>query len=117
MGWALVEDYVLPGGSLSQDGLGNRVVRLFPVFYIVPSLTPHFLRDFERIVLEAYEWLLDNYEPGDCIFLFGALDWHMKCTSVVPEGHIGFSRGAFQVRVLSAMIDKVRAVVTSVGSG
>ncbi|KDR68085.1 hypothetical protein GALMADRAFT_1354883 [Galerina marginata CBS 339.88] len=45
--------------------------------------------DFERTVMAAYRWLSDNYEPGDCIFLFG------------------FSRGAFQVRVLSAMINKV----------
>ncbi|KAF9028035.1 WD40 repeat-like protein [Hymenopellis radicata] len=45
--------------------------------------------NFERIVCGAYRWLSDNYEPGDCIFLFG------------------FSRGAFQARVISAMIDKV----------
>jgi len=45
--------------------------------------------NFERIVLNAYRWLSDNYEEGDRIFLFG------------------FSRGAYQVRALSAMIDKV----------
>ncbi|KAF8901488.1 WD40-repeat-containing domain protein [Gymnopilus junonius] len=45
--------------------------------------------NFEKTVLEAYRWLSDNYRKGDCIFLFG------------------FSRGAFQVRVLSAMIHKV----------
>ncbi|TFK19343.1 hypothetical protein FA15DRAFT_697596 [Coprinopsis marcescibilis] len=45
--------------------------------------------NFERTVIAAYRWLSDNYEEGDRIFLFG------------------FSRGAFQVRVLSAMIDKV----------
>ncbi|KDR76655.1 hypothetical protein GALMADRAFT_139557 [Galerina marginata CBS 339.88] len=45
--------------------------------------------NFEQTLLAAYRWLSDTYEPGDCIFLFG------------------FSRGAFQVRVLSAMIDKV----------
>ncbi|KJA23435.1 hypothetical protein HYPSUDRAFT_137760, partial [Hypholoma sublateritium FD-334 SS-4] len=45
--------------------------------------------DFERTVLAAYRWLSDVYKTGDRIFLFG------------------FSRGAFQVRVLSAMIDKV----------
>ncbi|KDR70478.1 hypothetical protein GALMADRAFT_76068 [Galerina marginata CBS 339.88] len=44
---------------------------------------------FDQTVLAAYRWLSDNYERGDCIFLFG------------------FSRGAYQVRVLSAMIDKV----------
>ncbi|KAF8878890.1 WD40-repeat-containing domain protein [Gymnopilus junonius] len=48
--------------------------------------------DFEKTVLGAYRWLSDNYREGDCIFLFG------------------FSRGAFQVRVLSAMIHKARTV-------
>ncbi|KAJ2913619.1 hypothetical protein MD484_g6797, partial [Candolleomyces efflorescens] len=45
--------------------------------------------DFEKHVQSAYRWLSDNYEDGDCIFIFG------------------FSRGAFQARVLSAMIDRV----------
>ncbi|KAF9524055.1 hypothetical protein CPB83DRAFT_898202 [Crepidotus variabilis] len=45
--------------------------------------------DFERTVKAAYKWLSDNYQDGDCIFLFG------------------FSRGAFQVRVVAAMIHKV----------
>ncbi|KZV80601.1 hypothetical protein EXIGLDRAFT_629887 [Exidia glandulosa HHB12029] len=44
---------------------------------------------FEKILLDAYHWLVDNYKQGDRIFLFG------------------FSRGAYQVRVLSAMIDSV----------
>uniref|UniRef100_A0A0W0F4B2 Putative WD40 repeat-like protein n=1 Tax=Moniliophthora roreri TaxID=221103 RepID=A0A0W0F4B2_MONRR len=44
---------------------------------------------FERILLSAYRWLSETYEPGDRIFLFG------------------FSRGAYQVRALSAMIEKV----------
>ncbi|EDR04472.1 uncharacterized protein LACBIDRAFT_304572 [Laccaria bicolor S238N-H82] len=63
--------------------------------------------NFERTVLGAYRWLSDNYEPGDCIFLFGALEQYVICLSVDAEGSTGFSRGAFQVRVLSAMIDKV----------
>ncbi|KAF4618298.1 hypothetical protein D9613_011523 [Agrocybe pediades] len=46
-------------------------------------------RDFDKTVMDAYRWISDNYESGDLIFLFG------------------FSRGAFQVRVLSAMIEKV----------
>ncbi|KAJ3547269.1 hypothetical protein NM688_g5418 [Phlebia brevispora] len=45
--------------------------------------------NFEPIILDAYRWLADHYEDGDCIFLFG------------------FSRGAYQVRVLSAMIQRV----------
>ena len=40
------------------------------------------LRDFERTVLGAYRWLSDNYEPGDCIFLFGALDRHVNFISM-----------------------------------
>ncbi|EMD30969.1 hypothetical protein CERSUDRAFT_100829 [Gelatoporia subvermispora B] len=45
--------------------------------------------NFETIVLNAYRWLSDKYREGDKIYLFG------------------FSRGAYQVRVLSAMINKV----------
>jgi len=82
-------------------------------FYVVPSLTHHLFRDFERTVFGAYRWLSDNYEPGDCIFLFGELDRQMKCISLVPDDYTGFSRGAFQVRVLSAMIDKVLNIITS----
>ncbi|KAF8517064.1 hypothetical protein BU17DRAFT_50241, partial [Hysterangium stoloniferum] len=45
--------------------------------------------NFEKIVISAYRWLADNYQDGDKIYLFG------------------FSRGAYQVRVLAGMIDKV----------
>lgn len=31
----------------------------------------HTLRNFETIVLKAYRWLSENYEEGDCIYLFG----------------------------------------------
>ncbi|VDB86404.1 unnamed protein product [Peniophora sp. CBMAI 1063] len=48
-----------------------------------------FARHFERIILDAYRWLSETYEDSDRIYLFG------------------FSRGAYQVRVLSAMINKV----------
>ncbi|TFK20327.1 WD40 repeat-like protein [Coprinopsis marcescibilis] len=45
--------------------------------------------NFDKTLLAAYQWLAENYQEGDRIFLFG------------------FSRGAFQVRALSAMINKV----------
>ena len=64
-------------------------------------------RNFKRTVLGAYRWLSDNYERGDCIYLFGELERYVTCMSVDAEGSTGFSRGAFQVRVISAMIDKV----------
>ena len=73
-------------------------------------------RKFERTVLGAYRWLSDNYERGDCIFLFGALEQYVACTSVDVEGYKGFSRGAFQVRVLSAMIDKVCYVLRALAA-
>ncbi|KZP29576.1 hypothetical protein FIBSPDRAFT_816048 [Athelia psychrophila] len=46
-------------------------------------------RNFEKVILAAYRWLSERYKPGDRIFLFG------------------FSRGAYQMRVLAAMIAKV----------
>ena len=65
--------------------------------------------------MRAYRWLSDNYERGDSIFLFGALEQYMTCMSMDAERSKGFSRGAFQVRVLSAMIDKV-CYFLSIGS-
>ncbi|KAJ8496021.1 hypothetical protein ONZ45_g12615 [Pleurotus djamor] len=45
--------------------------------------------NFGRIVHAAYKWLSETYRPGDRIFMFG------------------FSRGAYQVRVVAGMIEKV----------
>ncbi|KAG8772758.1 hypothetical protein FRC15_002527, partial [Serendipita sp. 397] len=45
--------------------------------------------NFDRIVLAAYRWLSENYHHNDRIYLFG------------------FSRGAYQVRTIAAMIEKV----------
>ncbi|EJD37496.1 WD40 repeat-like protein [Auricularia subglabra TFB-10046 SS5] len=56
---------------------------------IANKLDLAFALRFEKIIISAYAWLVDNYRPGDRIFLFG------------------FSRGAYQVRALAAMIDTV----------
>ncbi|KAI0028133.1 hypothetical protein K488DRAFT_28219, partial [Vararia minispora EC-137] len=45
--------------------------------------------NFKAKVLAAYQWLSENYENGDRIFLFG------------------FSRGAYQVRVIAGMLELV----------
>ncbi|VDB86407.1 unnamed protein product [Peniophora sp. CBMAI 1063] len=47
---------------------------------------------FKSTVIDAYTWLSETYRKGDRIFLFS------------------FSRGAYQARTLSAMIDKVGLV-------
>ncbi|KAJ7512833.1 hypothetical protein B0H11DRAFT_1698006 [Mycena galericulata] len=51
-----------------------------------------FAWNFKDTVLKAYRWLSQTYIPGDKIFLFG------------------FSRGAYQVRTLAAMIQRVGLV-------
>ncbi|KAL0948761.1 hypothetical protein HGRIS_008892 [Hohenbuehelia grisea] len=48
-----------------------------------------FAFNLKGIVLNAYQWLSENYRDGDHIFLYG------------------FSRGAYQVRIIAGMIDKV----------
>ncbi|CAE6449562.1 unnamed protein product [Rhizoctonia solani] len=45
--------------------------------------------NLEKVIIAAYRWLSDTYRDGDQIFLFG------------------FSRGAYQVRALAAMIKSV----------
>jgi uncharacterized protein (DUF2235 family) len=39
-------------------------------------------------IIRAYEWLIDHYNPGDALFIFG------------------FSRGAYKARSLSGLISK-----------
>ena len=82
----------------------------YPTSYPVVS---HFIliRNFEKVILAGYRWLSDNYIDGDKIFLFGKgiLLTSRKISltgSVIP----GFSRGAYQVRVLAGMIDRVRLI-------
>ncbi|KAF8600993.1 hypothetical protein BDV93DRAFT_446563 [Ceratobasidium sp. AG-I] len=45
--------------------------------------------NLEKVIIGAYRWLSDTYQPGDQIFLFG------------------FSRGAYQVRALAGMIHNI----------
>ncbi|VDB86439.1 unnamed protein product [Peniophora sp. CBMAI 1063] len=56
--------------------------------WFIQNLDLAFAVHFKDTILDAYRWLSETYQTGDRIFLFG------------------FSRGAYQVRVLSAMIDK-----------
>jgi len=80
-----------------------------PFHILICSFHRYSFRNFERTILAAYWWLSDNYEQGDCIFLFGKLEQYVICTWSMLR-YLGFSRGAYQVRVLSAMIDKVQYI-------
>src|SRR5437879_6512693 len=42
----------------------------------------------DQVVIDAYEWLIDHYEEGDDIFIFG------------------FSRGAYSARSLAGLVAK-----------
>ncbi|KAI9569194.1 hypothetical protein HD554DRAFT_2020868 [Boletus coccyginus] len=63
------------------DHMGNKVNRLIEMA---------FAWNVENNVKDAYGWLVDKYEKGAQIYLFG------------------FSRGAYQVRVLAGLIHEVR---------
>ncbi|KAF8597367.1 hypothetical protein BDV93DRAFT_404760, partial [Ceratobasidium sp. AG-I] len=58
--------------------------------------------NLEKVIIGAYRWLSDHYQEGDQIFLFGMeklkLAW--------------FSRGAYQVRALAGMIERVGIIHT-----
>jgi hypothetical protein len=40
------------------------------VFIDIPRII---YRNFKQIVLAAYEWLSENYQDGDLIYIFGAI--------------------------------------------
>ena len=77
--------YYDPGvGTLSQPDSWHRFKANFNL--VLGLLTGYGL---DENVLSAYSFLVDNYEDGDRIFLFG------------------FSRGAYTVRVLAGLIHKI----------
>jgi uncharacterized protein (DUF2235 family) len=49
-------------------------------------------------IIRAYEWLIDNYNPGDTLFIFG------------------FSRGAYTARSLSGLVSKCGLLVAGAPS-
>ena len=84
------------------------VLVLISLHHFYWSYILFFFRNFERVILAGYRWLSDKYVDGDKIFLFGwALPFTFaNCANGV--GYPGFSRGAYQVRVLAGMIERVR---------
>jgi uncharacterized protein (DUF2235 family) len=69
-------------------------------------------RNFDKVVKRAYRWLSDNYQDGDRIFLFGEIClaiyiYPCRAFSHWSNDRVGFSRGAYQVRALAGMINKV----------
>ncbi|EIN03680.1 hypothetical protein PUNSTDRAFT_28594, partial [Punctularia strigosozonata HHB-11173 SS5] len=76
-----------------DSGIGTYAKERFSLHYVA-QVVDHTIDlaiawNFEEIVLKAYEWLSENYQEDDRIFLFG------------------FSRGAYQARVIAGMLQKV----------
>ena len=59
-------------------------------------------RNFERTILAAYRWLSDNYQSGDCIYLFGAFEKYLisTCSTLrdVQGSLVAHIRSAFSQR-------------------
>ena len=66
-----------------------------------------YTRNLKKII-NAYQWLSENYKDGDRIFLFGKYRT-LPCILIhTSSGCLGFSRGAYQVRIIAGMITKVQ---------
>lgn len=65
-------------------------------------------RSLDRTVQGAYRWLADHHQPGDKIYLFGGYSRHtVKSVEALNLLAAGFSRGAYQIRSLAGMIERV----------
>lgn len=89
--------------SLTRDSLCTLDLLLVLTSNPLTSL----FRSFGARVRDVYAWLLQTFQDGDRIFIFGAsVSWFHN-----GDAHItrikGFSRGAYQARTLAAMIGKV----------
>ncbi|KAK0440237.1 hypothetical protein EV421DRAFT_1712567, partial [Armillaria borealis] len=90
----LKDDQDVPQLTFYSSGIGTYVPpSTFSLAHLRHNLDKVFAGSFKRLVEEAYRWIADHYLPGDRLFLFG------------------FSRGAYQVRALAGMIEKVRIPV------
>ena len=77
--------YYNPGvGTMSAPGLQTPLAKL-----VSKGLGLAFGRGMTRNIEDAYIYLMNNYQPGDQIFIFG------------------FSRGAYTVRALTGMLHKM----------
>jgi uncharacterized protein (DUF2235 family) len=60
-------------------------------------------------VERSYKFLCDTFKPGDRIYLLGN-PFQRAEIYMLLRALTGFSRGAYQVRVLAGMIKKVQAL-------
>ena len=59
-------------------------------------------------IQEAYKFIMDEYNPGDKICLFGTFGSHYSAgKQLTISSFVGFSRGAYAVRALASMLSKV----------
>ena len=92
-------------------GLNRGWLGMFSVsIYLATNQTGRY-RNVDKNVKDAYSWLVRNYRGEDQIYLFGASRLQF---ALVPDGLdavvAGFSRGAYQVRALAAVIHEVGPV-------
>ncbi len=75
--------YYSPGvGTIAPDNIKNAILRWFSMVWDLATAY-----SLEANVMDAYKYLMNTYEDGDKIYLFG------------------FSRGAYTVRMLSGLIE------------
>ena len=90
--------------DFSDDGHNSSLVFLLILLlriFSYASLT----RNFKARILDAYQWLAENYVDGDRIFLFGNIFTYVPPNYLINR--TGFSRGAYQVRVIAGMLHRV----------
>jgi uncharacterized protein (DUF2235 family) len=58
-------------------------------------------------VQDGYLFLMQNYQVGDKIHLFGAFGTFPEDEDLIQRGILGFSRGAYTARALAGMLYKV----------
>lgn len=61
---------------------------LYPMLAMIQNTDDYifFCRNFKRMVLSAYQWLSENYEEGDRIFLFGMSRLTYPCPTNIVHG-------------------------------
>ncbi|KAK0475727.1 hypothetical protein IW261DRAFT_1340366 [Armillaria novae-zelandiae] len=105
-GRVLKDDDCIKQLTFYSSGIGTRVPPGKPSLgnWLNNAIDMAIAWNFRNIVEEAYRWLADNYKLRDRIYLFG------KLFLAAEHESAGFSRGAYQVRALAGMVERLGLV-------
>ena len=89
---ALFESLETINWALDRHGNCLVCIQYKTLIILIENWTMFFSRNFDANVLSAYQWLVENYQDGDRIFLFGENYIRLNVSATSPPFYLISSR-------------------------